>query len=182
MGCLGIPDLFWGGNGDVACDELLLGPADVSRILKKEKDWGGRCLQGELGRRGLADIFSSLVSAGFPVIGAHQGYPLWVINVDGVHTSFSSPSSSSSLFSSPFLFLLSPPSLLQAVGPCCQGPPGVFSGACSPGHQCLTVLSCRWVSGCIRGHCTMPCCWHWYEVAWIQDGGGWLMVVVVRKK
>jgi len=73
MGSLGILDLDWGGNGDAACDELLLGPVDVSRIIIREKE-GGEVLTGELGRRSLLGIFSSLVGTGFPVIGPHQCY------------------------------------------------------------------------------------------------------------
>jgi len=45
MGSLGILDLDWGGNGDAACDELLLSPVDVSRIIIREKE-GGEVLTG----------------------------------------------------------------------------------------------------------------------------------------
>jgi len=143
----------------------------VELLLEKKK--GGRCLRGELGRRSLLGIFSSLVGGGFPVIGPHQRYRCQVMDVNGVCTSVSSPSSSS-----PFLVPSSPPALLQAVRLCHRGPPGVFSGACSPGRQHWTVLACRLACGCICGCCMMPCCWHGYRAAWIRDGCGWLMGLV----
>jgi len=152
----------------------------VELLLEKKK--GGRCLRGELGRRSLLGVFSSLVSAGFPVIGPHQRYRCQAMDVNGVCTSVSSPSSSSPLFSSPFSVPSSPPALLQAVQPYHWGPPGVFSGACLPGRQHWTVLTCVLACGCVRGRCAMPCRWHGYGVAWIQDGCGWLMVVVVVRK
>jgi len=45
MGSLGILDWDWGGNSDATCDELLLGPVDVSRIRIREKE-GGEVLMG----------------------------------------------------------------------------------------------------------------------------------------
>ena len=40
VGCFGIPDSFWGGNGDATGDELSLGPANVSTIRKNIKNGG----------------------------------------------------------------------------------------------------------------------------------------------
>jgi len=45
MGSLGILDSDWGGNGDAACNKLLLGSVDVSRIIIREKE-GGEVLTG----------------------------------------------------------------------------------------------------------------------------------------
>ena len=98
--------------------------------------------------------------------------------MDGVRTSFSSPSLSFPLSSSPFL-LLSPSALLRAVQACRRGPPDVSSGACSPGRLRWMVLAFRWVNGRVCGRCTRPCHQHGYGVAWSRGGSGWLMVVVV---
>ena len=151
----------------------------VSSIRKKYKKGGGGCLRGEFGGRRLAGILSSLVGARFPVIGAHRRYRWGVIDVDGVRTSFSSPSSSSPLPSSLFLLLSPPPALLRAVQACRRGPPDVSSGACSPGRPRWTVLAFGRANGRVRGRCARPCRRHGYGVAWSRGGSGWLMVVVV---
>jgi len=116
------------------------GPAKVSRQRKKE---GRRGLQGEFLGRGLAGILCSLVHAGFPVIGGHQAYRWWVDRHGwgGAYLGFL-PFLAFPLLSSPFLFLSSPPVLLQAVQLHHQGRPGVSSGACLPGHHCSTALAC----------------------------------------
>ena len=143
---------------------------------------GGGCLRGEFGGTCLAGILSSLVGTCFPVIGAHRHYRWGAINMDGVCTLFSSPSSSSPLSSSPFLLLLPPPALLRAVRAFHWGPPDVSSGTHLPGRQHWMVLTFRRANGHVYGCCVRPCHQHRYGVAWSRGGSGWLMVVVVVRK
>ena len=154
-------------------------------VLEKKKKGGGGgggFLWGEFGGRWLAGILSSLVRTHFPVIRAHQHYGWGVINMDGVRTSFSSPSSSSPLSSSTFLLLSPPPALLRAVQACHRGPPDVSFGTCLPGRLRWMVLTFGQANGQVRGHCARSCRRHRYGVAWSRGGSGWLMVVVVVRK